>query len=197
MAADDVWRLSCQGDISGVGIYITTMHIRFKSGDASFAGAAEYIKTNLLNVLKTYQGTAWSWRQINGNTVGMQPPQTATYTTGFPIAGLVSADLLPYQCACVVKVGTAYAGRSYRGRMYLPGLSESAANPGSIFSPTVVNAYQTCYEDLLAALGSGGSNADYTWVVYSKKLSASIPVTSVAVRNVVRNQRRRMPDYGV
>lgn len=197
MAAGDVWRLSCQGDISNAGIFITTMHIRFKSGDATFAGAAALVKTNLLDLLKNYQGNTWNWRQINGNSVTLNPPQTALYTTGFPSAGIIVGELLPWQCALCVKITTAYAGRSYRGRMFIPGMTETHAQAGSTWTTNLVNAVQTYYEDLIANIGGAGSNTDYEWVVWSKKTSTSVPVLGAAVRGIIRNQRRRMPDYGV
>lgn len=197
MATGDVWRLSSQGDISNAGLFIVTNHVRFKSPGATFAGAAALFKVNLLDLLKTYQHTSWNWRQINGNTVNVTPPQAQIYTTGFPSAGTQPGDLLPWQCACCVKLATVYAGRSYRGRNFIPGLPESQAQAGSTWTTAMINAFQTYYEDFLANIGGAGSNPDYEWVVWSRKLLTYTPILSAAVRGIVRNQRRRMPDYGV
>lgn len=191
MAVNDVWRLSLVGSHAGTDLGICTMHIRMKTGVGTFAGAAAYLKTNLLDLVKGQQTGTFRWDSINGLLVNTTPKQSASYATGFPIAVTGAGDPLPHQSALVVTVKTAYAGRSYRGRNYWPAFSENATTSGT-FTVATVNAMQQYYDDLVAALGSGGSNADYEWVVWSEKLSTGTAVTEAIVRNnpgVIRRRR--------
>lgn len=196
MATGDIWRLSCVGSYNTAQECVITLHIRMKSSGGTFAGAAAYIKTNLLSLIATYQSASFSWTQINGSSVNLVPPQSASYLTGFPIAGSSDAQALPPQTAMVTKLATAYAGRSYRGRVYLPGMTETHSSLGT-FDSTSRNAIQTYWDDLVAALGSAGSDTDYTLGVYSRKLATFNPVVEAYVRSTNYTQRRRTLGVGV
>lgn len=191
MATNDVWRLSLLGSHSGTEIAVVTMHIKFLTANATFDGAAAYITTNLVTLVKASQANTFRWDKINGLTVNTTPKVSGEYSTGYPLAGAVGSDELPHQVACVVTHKTQYAGRSYRGRHYLPAITEFSQAAGG-FDSTLVNALQQYYDDLVAALGLGGSNADYQWVVWSDKLNTATPVTQAIVRSnpgVIRRRR--------
>lgn len=196
MATDDIWRLSLIGSHAGTELAVITMHIRFKTGSSTFAGACAYLKTNLIDLIKTQQSTTFRWDEIRGLTVNLSPPRADLYNTGFPVAGQVATEETAHQVAAVVSVKTAFAGRSYRGRNYLPALSEAAWVAG-LLSSSVGNAIQTYYDDLVAALGASGSNADYQWVVWSEKLQQGNAVTDTIVRDVPGVIRRRRVGVGV
>lgn len=196
MATGDIWRLSMIGSHTGTELAVITMHIRMKTSNGTFAGACAYLKTNLLDLLKTKQATTFRWDEIRGLTVNLSPPLADLYNTAFPIAGQVAGEEQAHQVAAVVSVKTAYAGRSYRGRNYLPALTESEWSNGLLDS-TTGNAIQQYYDDLVAALGASGSNADYMWVVWSKKLQAYNGVTDTIVRDVPGVIRRRRIGVGV
>lgn len=196
MATGDVWRLSMIGSHSGTELSVITMHIKMKTGSGTFAGACLYLKTNLLDLLKTKQSNTFRWDEIRGLTVNITPPMADLYNTGFPLTGTVVTPETAHQTALVVSTKTLYAGRSYRGRNYLPAVP--AANlPAGLWDNTTVDAIQTYYDDLVAALGNSGSNADYMWVVWSEKLQASNGVVDTVVRNVPGVIRRRRVGVGV
>lgn len=196
MATDDIWRLSLIGSHLGTELAVMTMHIRMKTGSGTFAGACAYLKTNLIDLLKTQQSNTFRWDEIRGLTVNLTPPRADLYNTGFPAAGVSSTEEPPHQVAAVVSVKTAYAGRSYRGRNYIPALHEGCWTAGLLTSATG-NAIQTYYDDLVAALGASGSNADYQWVVWSEKLQQGNPVVDTIVRDVPGVIRRRRVGVGV
>ncbi len=196
MATGDVWRLSMIGSHSGTELAVITLHIKMKTGSGTFAGACAYLKTNLLDLLKTKQASSFRWDEIRGLTVNTSPPLADLYNTGFPIAGTLGTEEPPHQVAAVVSTKTLFAGRSYRGRHYLPGLTETEFTAGLLES-TAGNAIQTYYDDLVAALGNSGSNADYMWVVWSSKLQAANGIVDVIVRDVPGVIRRRRVGVGV
>jgi len=196
MAQGDVWRLSLIGSHAGTELAVITMHISMKTGSGTFAGAAAYLKTNLIDLLKTKQSNSFRWDEIRGLTVNTTPPRADLYNTGLPAAGAVVTEEQAHQVALVVSTKTAYAGRSYRGRNYLPALPEATITAG-LFDNTTVDAIQTYYDDLVAALGATGANADYMWVVWSEKLQAANGITDTIVRNVPGVVRRRRVGVGV
>lgn len=196
MAQDDIWRLSFIGSHLGTELGVITMHIKMKTGNGTFAGAAAYITTNLIQLLKTKQPNTWRWDEVRGLTVNTSPPRADLYNTGYPIVGTGAGEELPHQVALVVSTKTSYAGRSYRGRNYIPATSESDATAG-LYSNTLVDAVQQYYDDLVAALGNSGSNADYMWVVWSERLQASNGITDTIVRNIPGVVRRRRVGVGV
>lgn len=196
MATDDIWRLSFIGSHSGTELAVITMHIRMKTGSGTFAGACAYLKTNLIDLVKTQQSNTFRWDEIRGLTVNLTPPRADLYNTAFPVVGTVVTEETAHQVAAVVSVKTAYAGRSYRGRNYLPAISEASWSQGLLSSATG-NALQTYYDDLVAALGANGSNADYQWVVWSEKLQQGNAVTDTIVRDVPGVVRRRRVGVGV
>lgn len=168
-----------------------TMHVRMKSANGTFDGAAAHIKTNLLSLLAGIMPNTFRWDKIIGLTENLTPPVAGEYVTGFPLVGTQATDELPHQLACVVSQKTAFAGRSYRGRHYIPAISEAQVTAGQL-TGTYTTAVQQYYDDLVAGIGAAGANADYTWVVWSEKLDIATPVTQAIVRanpGVVRRRR--------
>lgn len=192
MATGDVWRLSCIGNHSGYEMAIITLHVRMTSEVGTFAGAAALVKANLLDLLKTWNATTFAWIGINGITENTTPKTSAEYTTGFPLTGeSVGQDELPHQVALVTTLKTAYAGRSYRGRVYLPAFTENFQTSGFWTAGHVTNV-QGAFNTLLGLIGSSGSSNDYRLVVWSKKLNTSTNVTLAIARNnpaVIRRRR--------
>jgi hypothetical protein len=196
MATGDVWRLSLIGSHSGTELAVITMHVLMKTSGATFAGAAAYLKTNLIDLLKTKQSSTFRWDEIRGLTVNTTPPRADLYNTGFPIACNIGTEEQAHQVALVVSTKTAFAGRSYRGRNYLPAIPEASITAG-LFDNALVDAVQVYYDDLVAALGASGANVDYQWVVWSKRLQASNGITDTIVRNIPGVVRRRRIGVGV
>lgn len=192
MATGDVWRLSCIGDHGGTEMAIITLHVRMTSEVGTFPGAALIVHDDLLATLKTWQSPLFAWKQINGITVNTSPKISAEYTTGFPQTGeAVGQHELPHQVAQVCTLKTAYAGRSYRGRVFLPGFTEAVQEDGFWTAGHVTNV-QTQFNTLIGHIGSAGSSNDYRLVVWSKRLNTSTNVSQVVVRNnpaVIRRRR--------
>lgn len=196
MAIGQVWRMTLIGSHSGTELAMMTMHIEMKTGNGTFAGAAAYLSTNLVDLLKTKQANTFRWDEIRGLTVNTTPPLADLYNTGYPRAGSIATEEQVHQVALVVSTKTAYAGRSYRGRNYIPALPEASTTAG-LFDNATVDAIQTYYDDLVAALGASGANPDYMWVVWSEKLQAHFGITDTIVRNVPGVVRRRRVGVGV
>lgn len=135
--------------------------------------------------------------------VGLRDIRTANSAefldTGGAVAGTGTGDLLPPQVALCITLRTASAGRSFRGRCYLPGFAESVNTATG------------------AAGGSGGSVAFIT-AIKSALIASSLdlgvisrpapdasppragfitPVTSIVSRDLVWDTQRRRAIPGI
>lgn len=104
--------------------------------------------------------------------------------------GTSAGNPLPNQCCVVASIRTELAGRSNRGRSYLPAPSAS-----TISSTTAQLNNATCtaiadwFGGLLAAIGADADGA--TPVVASRLTGAVTTVTAVTVDSVIDTQRSR------
>lgn len=195
MAVNDIWRVSLVGSHSGTEIAVMTSHWRLKSGVGTFAALAALLKVGLIDNFKTQQATTFRWDMINGLKISPLPKQSATYTTGFPVAGTLAGDEMAHQVAMIMSLRTANAGRSYRGRMFMPACVEGQMTSG-IFDAGGVTAMQAAMTAVVGVYGSGGTDPDYEWVVWSDRLSTYTPITAVIVRNNPGTIRRRRIGVG-
>lgn len=195
MATNDIWRVSVVGSHGGTELGIYTMHFRFKTNVATFAGLAAAVKTSWVDQFKSFQSTNFRTDSINGLKIQPLPKQSDTYVTGFPVAGTDGTEEMPHQVAIIASLKTAYAGRSYRGRHFLPATSEDRWDDGLVES-VALGQIQGLYSNAVTAYGAGGTDPDYEWIVWSERLNAYNPITSAVVRAVPGTIRRRRIGVG-
>lgn len=196
MAIGEVWRASCLGSHSGNELAVVTWHFRMKSAADPAGTIGLYLKTQFIDTVKAQQTSLFRWDSIQFLRVNASPPMSAQYNTAFPIAGTNVGGEAAHQVAVVVTHKTQYAGRSYRGRHYLPAIAASLFTAGMLQN-TTRNALQTYYDDIVAGVGGAGSNNDIEWVVWSQKLLTYTPVNDTLVRDNPGIQRRRRMGSGV
>jgi hypothetical protein len=132
---------------------------------------------------------------IQATDVSQQPAVQSTLPSlTFP-CGDAAFDATPNQVAVVVSLRTAFIGRSYRGRVYIPGLVGS-----SIVDNQISTGQQTGLQNAFAALDAAFDVAGYTWVVASyqennvlRSTAVGTPVETLIVNRRVDTQRRRLP----
>lgn len=126
--------------------------------------------------------------------------------------GAQNADSLPADGAAVVAVDGGVAGRSYRGRVYVPAIPKDLTD-GDYLSGSGLAQLTTLVDGLRGRFGIFGSSADHAHVIYSPKLGdirhVGPPVTvehtmagAVVAQNynkrrLVCSMRRRRPDHGI
>jgi hypothetical protein len=115
-----------------------------------------------------------------------------------PVPGAIGSPSLPNNVAVCVTLFTDLAGRSYRGRSYMPGIPESYVTLSGI-SSMLAGDYAGVFIDLVDTLSTAG----YELVVTSfqtglapRVAAVSTPITSVGVNTTVDSQRRRLPGRG-
>lgn len=120
-----------------------------------------------------------------GHVLSVLPLNLPTDPSGSNSAG----QPLPPQCSVVMSLRTASAGRSGRGRFYLPGLGTSqVSSTGRLISTEragFVDPFKTYVDAVQTALVDGHL------AVYSKKLGDNTDVVKVDMGDVIDTQRRR------
>jgi len=160
------------------------MHFTCEAGEASDVGDA-------INATMTDDQLNFSSSLTVLQSLSITPLDGTTATLVYPISTIdgatPSSEGIPNSCA-IVTAYTARRGRSYRGRVYLPYLSELASEVGHL---------KTAYRDSLQTGWAGwqarleAQSPAVTWVVASYKHATAEAITSVHVQEIVGTQRRR------
>ena len=116
--------------------------------------------------------------------------------TPLPLRGGVSGQPLPSNVAVVLSLRTGRAGRSYRGRVYLGGFSETQSDGNYMFG-NLLEQLRTGLLQVINGLNTGSRNV----VVVSRffennprSTGVTTPITSVTARTVrLASQRKRLP----
>lgn len=137
---------------------------------------------------------------IRDVSVANQPLVSST-TSG--ASGSSASPSLPNEVAAVVTLRTALAGKSGRGRSYVPGFATNALGAGNVIAAAAVTALQNWANTWPSIISGQG----YTWVLGLKarqaytgstgtphpaRAATSVPITVATVRdNHWDSQRRR------
>jgi hypothetical protein len=105
-----------------------------------------------------------------------------------PGAGTNSNVECPPQCSVVVSIKTALAGRSYRGRMYLPAPTAASLTQVGRLDPDFVSALLAAEAGLTTAVQSGAAG---NIGVYSRKLHTFQEANALSIGDVMDTQRSR------
>ena len=99
--------------------------------------------------------------------------------------GTAGGDPIPAQCT-IVKLATALRGPRYRGRLFLPYLSEAEQSVGNITPATVttMSAAWVTFANAVATAGAALGVASYVGSVWTQ-------VVNIAVEGTAATQRRR------
>lgn len=159
---------------------------------ATDADLAVYVDGQLAPLIKPLLATVASYRGVSVrkvSPVGIYLPQISNGNAG---AGTGSGSPLPTQVRALLSWGTARAGRSYRGRSYIPfiasGFNGSQGHPTGAFAILMLlvgASYAAGY-----TVSVGGRTATVIPVIYSKKLNEATQIVSYLSPLLWATQRR-------
>lgn len=116
-----------------------------------------------------------------------------------PEVGTGGGNALPGGSALVITHRTALRGRNYRGRSYMPGISNSHQVTPNVLGAGSITVFVNAFFALIAAVQAVGP----VWVVLSKYLNKvprgqalATPVTAVSADQFLDSQRRRLTGRG-
>lgn len=208
MAIGDVYRIAYTGTWNGQQV-VNVYHFKMKSNAEPVSTAANYLTTALYSLYKAHCQTTCTWNLVQGRKLSV-PLEGLDYNLPTPQTGASASATQPMTHAVVVSLRTQYAGRRYRGRVYLPGLVSTVITNGTVAVATR-NAIQTYFDDMIAAVGASGANADLQLGVFSRvigevkdgsghitayNLSGFTPLTSSIVRINLGSMRTRAVGRG-
>lgn len=133
------------------------------------------------------------WSRTSTTLRDLRVPNQPEFVANSTSAGLSTAVGLPSANAVVVTLRTALAGRSFRGRVYVPGWSAGAVTSTGTISVDASNRA----EAFIAAINSGANALGMDLAVASRTLSESNEVTSIEVRDFQWDVQRRRNVPGI
>lgn len=163
---------------------LATLQDIVQSCFANFGGTTSF--TNALSPdsnLRTVKGIYYA------NNV--PPASLVAESAGAPIVGAAAAQHAPQVCI-VASLRTNQAGRSYRGRLYVPYRALRIESTGLVEpqgQQVAANFANGMKNTVLSACAAVGITA--SWVVWSPTLKVGTPITSILVGNQCDTQRRR------
>lgn len=145
-------------------------------------------------VQASWQASQLDWVAATAtiNTVRVRDLAGIAATQDFPTDGTSKwsggglGQSLP-QVAGIVRLQTTVAGRSHRGRVFIPFVGEGETDAGSLID---VAATGTAWTAFIAALSSSSPVCELS--IVSRKLSALFVVDHVAAQTITGTQRRRV-----
>lgn len=158
--------------------------------------SASQLLTALSNAFKPLFPSSVTFTSVH-LLVGNDGPPMAADASGSVAGTRVGVSLAPPQVAWIIQKKTAFAGRQFRGRLFLPFVNETNVNASGTLDPSDVTLLSNACA-ALDALPSGTPAANITnWaILHREPKSGSAPApTAVSVHiasSKVATQRRRL-----
>lgn len=182
---------------------INDLSFRIENPAATWGELGLQILTDLQNAIGVQEGGPWTdQRSTAYNLYGVQMgdvlPSTSPlieFTVG--AQGAIADDVMPPNDSLCVTLRTDVKGRTGRGRMYINGYPEGAAN-GGYWEEVAQNNAGVIAQALLDQFGALSPDRNMTWGVISRfefnvkrEIPAFTPIVNYTVHNTVRSLRRR------
>jgi hypothetical protein len=165
------------------------------------AGLADALEIWWRANLKPLQSTAIALNAILVQDLGPDAPPAHLRVVTAPVTGTLAGASLPNSVTIAMSLRTAFAGRSFRGRIYHPGMPSSQVTGNNVNAATLTSLL-VAYRELINPSGGFWTNAKQLGVLsyYSggavRETPVFTPVTEVLSDGIIDNQRRRLPGRG-
>jgi hypothetical protein len=187
------------------GVIMNVLHWRHKSltsplPSADFNALVETIPDYYASEVKSTVGAYVKLVKIIGRDLSEQAGMIYEYNVSSPIAGTATGQPLPNHCTIAIKLNTGIVGRSFRGRIFHPGLTEDQVG-GDYVLEIPANAMVAAWNDFLNGVEV---DTEFNPVVLSRYtgkalrpqgIGTVITHTSISDR-IVDSQRRRLAGRG-
>ena len=182
--------------LSGADWALNNLHAQLPGGESVTQGLADSWATDL-NALHDSSGLA----ALQPATVALdrvqlrdlRTPNQPLIESNVASPGTGAGDLLVRAASIVVTMRTALAGRSFRGRSYVPGFNEAQNGVDGTIAPAASAAAAAW----IGAIRTAATARGHTLSVGSPKLGTSQPVTAQLVRDNVWDVQRRRGYNGI
>lgn len=134
-----------------------------------------------------------AYNRTDAQRIRPLPPTAPAESSALQSVGTVVGDMLPTQTAGLITKRTAFAGRSYRGRLYVPFPGEADNAVMSTPSAGYVTRLIALATQVIAnVIVTNGANAE-TWVpvLWHRETATTTPLADAVARSEWATQRRR------
>lgn len=171
-----------------MGVAVSAAPFTQANLDAALASFALNIKTQY-SAAVTFSGAV--------ALIGNDGPLLRLESVGSVVGTRSLTNYAPPNVACLVAKSTAFSGRPYRGRMYMPFCAEADINDGGDWTTTARNNWQTAINAwFVAMLNPATCNTDDLVLLHSPVGGSPAPaptsITALNVSTLVATQRRRL-----
>jgi len=147
--------------------------------------------------LATYMTTGFKFDKVVVTTMESLPQSQSIITDDMPAVGGIDSPSLPANISICITSRTDKIGRSYRGRTFITGMSESDVS-GNYVSQVKADALVGVFNDALDAFLADGDFRPVVASFYSNKqprtAGVATPINGYDVVDLrVDSQRRRLP----
>jgi hypothetical protein len=154
-----------------------------------------------------------SWHGLGLIGQVLAPDPQYILESGFDtLSGGQDAESLPADNAVVVAMDSGLAGRSFRGRVFLPAVAKDATE-GDYLSGSAFAQLSDFADSLAGRFSLSGTSLDHVYSIYSRKIGdvrhagppvrvehraiGMVPVQAMHPRRLICSMRRRRPDHGI
>jgi hypothetical protein len=117
------------------------------------------------------------------------------YFPAQPQPGTGTGDASPSSAAVVLSKKSGATGRSFNGRLFMPGIGENSINHDTI-GTSWITTLTTVANAILLFRGAAGVSQTWEAAVASKKLLVLVPFLTMVINNIIDSQRRRLTGRG-
>jgi hypothetical protein len=166
---------------------------------ADLAALAEVVETSIEGHLLGTLASDIALKAVVCTALDTNTSPQATVISG--VAGTDGSPMVPAGVAMCITLYTALRGRSFRGRVYIPGLPITAILVGGLWDPTFVGNVNGDFGSIIADMLAAAQSTVMGVVSYRtggapRAAGVFTAISSHAVRNTVpRYQRRREQDH--
>ena len=199
MAVGDIFKLAVVWKtVDERSTFVNTFHYRQENELVFDEPGEDLVQAFITDALPSYRAMVTSIALVVQYSVyGITNPLYVYEESPTPVAGLVSGEALPLQTAPIITWRTGLAGRSRRGRTYLPPTGESQQNGGVLL--TSFTNLMDDFADFATVLNPLAVNpliATWQLGVWSATYGYFNPVKSHISRSTIVTQRRRRAGVG-
>jgi hypothetical protein len=193
MSIGDIRKLACVWSDSTLrNVNVNVFHFRQNSAIVAATDPEDLVGRFLDEVATPYAAcvsASLTLRTIQYRTLAV-PAQGQDFSPSGVVGTLSGAENLPRQNAPVVSWRSSTIGKRYRGRTYMPLITESHQNDGVLGAGyvTAATAFANAMLDMTLPNASWG---EYSLVVRSRVGGFSTIMTSFVVQPIICTQRRR------
>lgn len=195
MAVGDVYQITVVGLHHGQQV-VNVLHYQVLVGAAADYSAelANLWSNQNLNNYRACCSAEYRCTGLLSQKVKPIPALTAVSLTIGEGTGTGSANSLPSSNSVVITKRSAIAGRTGRGRIYMPGVPTTFEDNSQV-TGAGLNVYNNFAQTALT-MENDGSTLQVQMTLLSRKTLTTRLVVSVDARPILRNQRRRQVGRG-